>query len=91
VLDRIRAEIGHPIVLTSVYRSPEYNATLKGAAKASQHTQFRAADFMVPGHGGAADWHKVAKKLRDGGLFSGGIGKYKTFVHVDTRGVNADW
>lgn len=91
VLDRIREEIGHPVVLTSVYRSPAYNATLPGAAKSSQHMQFRAADFKVPGHGMAADWHAVVKRLRDGGLFSGGIGKYNTFVHVDTRGVNVDW
>jgi lysozyme family protein len=91
VLDKLREEAGHPVILTSVYRSPEYNDAIPGAAKASQHRHFCAADFKIPGHGSASDWHALIRRLRDGGLFSGGIGKYNSFVHVDTRGVNADW
>lgn len=91
VLEEVRKTIGHPVVLTSVYRSKAYNDSLPGAAKSSQHMQFRAADLKAPGQGTPADWHAVVKRLRDAGLFSGGIGKYKTFVHVDTRGVNRDW
>ena len=89
-LQAIRNELGHPMVLTSCYRSPAYNKDI-GGAEASQHMHFCAADFQVPGHGSAADWHRTVKRLRDSGLFSGGIGKYNSFVHVDTRGVNADW
>ena len=33
----------------------------------------------------------VLQQMRSSGLFSGGIGKYTSFVHVDTRGHNADW
>ncbi len=91
VLDEVREAIGHPMVLTSVYRSPAYNATLPGAAKTSQHMRFCAADFKVPGFGAPADWRQAVLKLRDQGVFSGGVGLYKTFVHVDTRGVNRDW
>jgi hypothetical protein len=29
--------------------------------------------------------------MRREGIFKGGLGKYKTFVHVDVRGKNADW
>lgn len=91
VLAAIREEVGRPVVLTSVYRSPAYNKTLKGAAKNSHHMKFHAADFQVPGHGRPSDWHRLVMRLRDGGLFSGGVGRYGTFVHVDTRGVNRDW
>lgn len=90
ILNRIRAEIGHPMVLTSVYRSPEYNAAVGGATQ-SQHMQFTAADFQVPGHGTPADWHGVVSALRDAGAFSGGIGLYNSFVHVDVRGFNVNF
>jgi lysozyme len=36
-------------------------------------------------------WHAIAQQLRGEGLFSGGIGLYGSFVHVDVRGYNADW
>jgi len=32
-----------------------------------------------------------AKKMREEGLFRGGLGLYKTFIHLDTRGRNATW
>ncbi|MES0863270.1 D-Ala-D-Ala carboxypeptidase family metallohydrolase [Ruegeria sp. SCPT10] len=91
-LDRIRKELGAPIQLISVYRSPEYNRHV-GGATSSRHMQFDAADFRVLG-GGAGNsgrWSKVAKKLRSTGAFRGGVGIYPTFVHIDTRGKNADW
>ncbi|MDA4846246.1 D-Ala-D-Ala carboxypeptidase family metallohydrolase [Hoeflea poritis] len=91
VLQKVRERIGHPVVLTSVYRSPAYNAAIPGSATNSQHVQFKAADFKVSGWGTPVDWHGVVRELRDQGLFSGGIGRYNTFVHVDVRGQNADW
>jgi hypothetical protein len=53
--------------------------------------EFRALDFKVVGAGGPPDWAKILKRYRDEGMFSGGIGAYGTFVHVDTRGYRADW
>ncbi len=91
VLQKIRERIGHPVVLTSVYRSRAYNSAIPGSATNSQHVQFKAADFKVSGWGRPADWHRVARQLRDEGLFSGGIGRYNSFVHFDVRGQNADW
>ncbi len=91
VLEALRQRLGHPIVLTSVYRSPAYNAAI-GGASSSQHTEFRAADFVVPGHGSPADWHAELHRMRvTEGLFSGGLGLYQDFVHIDIRGYNADW
>jgi lysozyme family protein len=91
VLQRIRQEIGHPMVLTSVYRSDAYNNAIPGSASNSQHLYFKAADFKVPGHGNSSDWFAAARRLRDQGVFSGGLGLYNTFVHVDVRGHNTTW
>ncbi len=91
VLDHLRERLGHRIVLTSVYRSRQYNEAV-GGAKASRHMAFDAADCVVRDGGRADDWAKVARQLRRDGVFSGGVGAYRTanFVHVDTRGVDRD-
>jgi hypothetical protein len=49
LLDRLRAEFNRPLIITSCYRSPEYNQTIPGAAPLSQHQAFTAADFSVSG------------------------------------------
>ena len=92
LLEKIRKEIGAPVKLTSVYRSPAYNRDV-GGATSSRHMQFDAADFQAlgSGAGNSERWFQIAKKLRDKGEFKGGIGVYRTFVHVDTRGHNATW
>lgn len=92
-LEEIRVRIGAPVRLTSIYRSPAYNASLSGSAKRSQHMAFKAADFQVLGgaHGTSGDWAAVAKAVRSDGVFEGGVGIYNTFVHVDVRGSRADW
>jgi Peptidase M15 len=92
VLDKIRKEIGEPIQLISIYRSPKYNRDI-GGASFSRHMHFDAADFKVlgPNAGNTGDWSDIARKLRDKGEFTGGIGIYGSFVHIDTRGKKADW
>ncbi len=69
-----------PFNLNSGYRSPEYNATLKGAAKQSLHLQAKAADLVHPERS-VAQVHRAATQLK-----KGGVGKYSSsgFVHVDT-------
>lgn len=89
-LEAFRNAIGHPVILTSVYRSPEYNKAI-GGVKRSQHMAFRAADLKVSGGGGPANWANKLKELRDAGLFTGGVGVYNSFVHIDVRGFDADW
>lgn len=90
VLDQLRDMLGAAIIITSCYRSPEYNATIPGSAKNSYHSQFMAADFHCK-RGSPALWSETLKRLRNEGLFDGGIGVYPGFVHVDTRGRNATW
>lgn len=89
IVDHLRALLGKPVRLTSIYRSPAYNGAV-GGARFSQHKENRAIDLQVDG----VSPRRVANalvKLRQAGMFKGGIGLYSTFVHVDTRGSNATW
>ncbi|MEM9080153.1 MAG: D-Ala-D-Ala carboxypeptidase family metallohydrolase [Verrucomicrobiota bacterium] len=75
--------------VTSAYRSPAYNARCPGAKPRSYHKQNLALDLMF--HASPSRVARVAKELRNNGLFSGGVGRYSSFTHIDTRGFNADW
>lgn len=89
-LDHFRDRIGKPIAITNAYRGPAYNACI-GGAKQSQHMKFCALDFKVSGMS-APEAAKALRWLRDKeGFFTGGIGRYSSFTHIDTRGVNATW
>jgi len=91
VLDHLRDRLGKPIVITNAYRAPAYNACIPGSSSNSQHVQFTALDFQVRGMA-APDVAHALRWLRDREqLFTGGIGRYNSFTHVDTRGVNATW
>lgn len=90
VLDELRNILGATIVLSSAYRSPAYNRMIAGAG-ASQHMQFNALDFSVRSSSSPADWAAALKQMRANKRFHGGIGVYSTFVHLDTRGMDADW
>lgn len=86
VADEARRRLGRPLRITSAYRSPEYNKAIDGS-KASQHMKGKALDLM----GSPATLYKILLQMRKEGFFKGGIGKYKTFIHVDVRGTNANW
>lgn len=92
VLDALRECLGASITIVSCFRSPEYNAKCKGASKQSFHLRNNAIDFKVKG---VAPEEAAArlKKFRAAKMFVGGVGVYKTFVHLDAglRGKNANW
>ena len=99
VLDTLRERLGYAVILSSVYRSPAYNRAIGSSnppdphtqdGVGSQHPRFTAADFRGA-EGTPAEWAAELRRMRSEGLFRGGIGVYETFVHVDTRGTNADW
>ncbi len=83
---RMRAR---PKPFTSVYRSPTYNRAVRGRSQ-SQHLVNRAVDIQFNGVS-AYTVSAVARKLRSEGMFKGGVGRYSSFTHIDTRGHNADW
>lgn len=76
--------------IISAYRSPEYNRAVRGS-RCSYHMQNNAVDVIFKN---ASPWkaRKVMRDYRDRKKkFKGGIGCYRSFTHVDTRGENADW
>lgn len=107
VLEQIRAwafdVIKRPAVvkITSGYRTHAYNHKIGGAAQ-SQHCEGIAADIQV---GFWADDKKTELKfvkpetvlhaLEDGSItgsrFVGGLGLYRSWLHVDVRGKQARW
>ena len=91
IIDRMASEMGLPVQhILSAYRSPRYNSAVHGKSR-SLHKANQAVDVVFRG---ASPYHvaNVARHLRDKkGKFKGGIGRYSGFVHVDTRGYNADW
>lgn len=85
ILQKIRNYFGKPITITSAYRTPAHNKACDGEVF-SQHLYGRACDIKVQGIAPSkvAD---CAEKL----LANGGVGRYKTFTHIDVRGTRARW
>lgn len=90
LVDRLREDLGRPIVILSSYRSPSYNSAIQGAATKSYHMNFQALDIAVAGYS-PSDIFILLKEYRRSGRFLGGLGLYSTFTHIDTRGTNATW
>lgn len=90
IVDELREVLGVPVVILSSYRSPTYNKPIDGAATKSYHMKFQALDIAVSGYP-PKKVHAMLRRWRDEGKFKGGLGLYSTFVHIDTRGHNADW
>lgn len=88
--DELRHRLGVPLRLViSAYRSPQYNAKCPGASRSSQHLRNRALDlvFDCPPEEAFA----MADQMRREQVFTGGLGLYDRFIHLDTRGRNATW
>ena len=86
--EAIRAEWEEPILIRSGYRTPQFNASLPGAAPASQHTEGRALDLAPPDGVTVYDfWTRIVEIAGRIGL--GGIGyappSQGNYVHVDIR------
>ncbi|MFZ7120152.1 MAG: D-Ala-D-Ala carboxypeptidase family metallohydrolase [Eubacteriaceae bacterium] len=88
LLEKIRKECGNKSVhLNRGISCKKYNATIKGAAKDSQHLYGTAADIYISGIS-VKNLGNVCKKLNP----KGGVGSnYDAHVHVDVRGVKARW
>lgn len=83
---------GAPIKINSGYRTVSYNGTI-GGAKESRHVLGMAADIhayrTIRGAKIAIDPNDVAAIAEV--LGAGGVGRYKTFTHVDVDSENRRW
>lgn len=86
VFEAIRRACGdNPIVINSAYRTPTYNRKI-GGARNSQHVEGRALDLRPPTGYSVDTFYRLIRSLAQTSVPEiRGIGKYKTFVHVDIR------
>ena len=76
-LECLRSAIGNkPIFINSGYRCGKHNKAVGGAEK-SRHMEGKAADIRV-----SVDMAELSK-MADRVFAKGGMGIYKTFIHVD--------
>ncbi len=85
-MDRVRQLLGNkPIIVNSWYRPSSVNAQV-GGTKFSRHQYGDAVDFVAT-H--LTPW-SVANIL-EGRHVKGGYHTYKSFTHIDWRGIKARW
>ena len=86
VLEDVRTHFNMPVIITSGYRTTEYNKKI-GGVKNSQHTKGTAADIKVKMVQASEVQSYLNRKYPD----KYGIGKYKNFTHIDVREKKARW
>lgn len=86
LLETIREVFGKPIIINSGYRSPEHNKAV-GGVKNSYHVLGMAADIRPRSLKDLPMLRAVTDEIN----YSGGVGFYDTFVHVDVRPNRARW
>jgi hypothetical protein len=90
-LEVLKAELGGATVtIMSGYRSPAHNREVGGATN-SEHMQGRAADIKVAGFTPRQVADTIERLIREGRMKQGGLGRYASFTHYDTRGTAARW
>ena len=86
VLQEIRDHFGKPVNINSGFRTASHNKKVDGAAQ-SQHCYGTAADISIAG----VSPKTIAAFVETIMPSMGGIGIYKTFVHVDVRSKKSRW
>ena len=86
LLQKIRDHFGKAVIINSAYRTEAHNKSIGGATY-SQHKYGLAADIHING----VTPKEIASYVETLMPSSGGIGIYKSFVHVDVRRVRSRW
>ena len=86
LLQKIRNHFGKAVIINSAYRTEAHNKSIGGATY-SQHKYGLAADIHING----VTPKEIASYVETLMPSSGGIGIYKSFVHVDVRQVKSRW
>lgn len=85
LVQAVRNHFGKGVQITSAIRCKSHNAAVGGVGD-SQHLYGTAADIKVSGVA-PSTVYSYANSINP----NGGVGKYRTFTHVDWRGVRARW
>jgi len=84
VFERIRQHFGgRPIRINSAFRTLSYNKEVEGSPN-SQHLMGRALDLQPPSKLTVDQFYFELKRNADW-MGITGLGKYKTFCHIDIR------
>ena len=86
LLEMIRSEFNAPIAVNSGCRCETYNAEVGGATN-SQHLYGKAADISIRGVSPSVVADFIDEVFPD----QLGLGRYRTFTHVDNRNCKARW
>lgn len=86
LLQKIRDHFGKAVIINSAYRTEAHNKSIGGATY-SQHKYGLAADIHING----VTPKEIAAYVEALLPSSGGIGIYKSFVHIDVRRVKSRW
>ncbi len=78
-LQALRDRLGKPLILRSAYRSPQHNASLKGASPRSKHMDGTAFDIAMANHDPVA-FEAAAREL---GFLGFGYYRRSGFIHID--------
>lgn len=78
-MDKVRDLLGHPVLVSSGYRSPELNAAVGGSITSS-HMRGEAIDFTCPGFGSVRE---VFDEIRNSHIpFDQLIVEFGRWVHI---------
>lgn len=89
LLQNIRSHFKKPVIITSAYRTADYNASI-GGSKGSLHIKGQAADIQISGVSPVLVG-MYAETLGAGGIGLYAYGTYTGFNHIDTRSVQYRW
>src|SRR5690625_1177945 len=89
-LQKLRDDLGSPLVISSGYRTPKYNKRV-GGATLSQHLTASAGDLSQSKETPLELYKRIEKLIKEGKMHNGGLGLYNTFVHYDIRQKPARW
>jgi len=78
-LDALRHKCGFPFIITSGYRTPEYNNEISTTGLTGAHTTGKAADIAAD----SKQSYIIIRNAFEMGCFTG-IGVGRGFVHLDT-------
>ena len=78
-LQALRDRLGKPLIIRSAYRSPEHNASLKGASPRSKHMDGTAFDIAMSNHDPVA-FEAAAREI---GFLGFGYYPRSGFIHID--------